>query len=220
MRKVVLSAFVSLDGVMQAPGGPDEDREGGFKYGGWQYPFADKEMGEVIDAAFARSGGFLLGRRTYDIFAAYWPQVTDPADPIAAGLNTLPKYVVSTTLGEPTWQSTTVIRGDVPRAIRALKEEDGKDILIQGSTHLLQTLLAHDLVDEITMAVSPVVLGQGKRLFAEGVPARTWRLTESRRTGSGTVFNTYELAGEVKVGEFGVDEQGVETQTSAETPRS
>ncbi len=213
MRKLVMTAFVSLDGVMQAPGGPEEDPEGGFPYGGWQFPFDDVEMGEIVVEASGRAGGFLLGRRTYDIFAGYWPQVTDPDDPIASGLNTLPKYVVSTTLRDPAWHNTTVISENVPEAVRALKAEDGGDILIWGSSRLLPTLLEHDLVDVFLLGIYPVVLGRGKRLFAEGVPARTLRLTESRRTSSGAMFNTYELVGEVKTGEFGVDEQGRETAT-------
>jgi dihydrofolate reductase len=203
MRKLVMAGFVSLDGVMQAPGGPEEDPEGGFPYGGWQFPFADPEMGEVVTRAFERSGAFLLGRRTYDIFAAYWPEHTDPDDPVASQLNELPKYVVSTTLTEPTWQPTTVIADRVPEQVAALKEEDGGDILIQGSSRLLQTLLAHDLVDELLVGIYPVVLGQGKRLFEKGVPGRTLRLTDSRRTSAGAFFNTYEFAGEVEVGTFG-----------------
>lgn len=206
MRKLVMSAFVSLDGVMQAPGGPDEDRDGGFPYGGWQFPFADEELGEIVSAVYARTGAFLLGRGTYDIFAPYWSQFTDRSDPIATSLNTLPKYVVSTTLTDPAWASTTVIRENVPEAVRALKEEDGGDILIQGSSRLLPTLLQHDLVDEFLVGIYPVVLGQGKRLFPEGTPARTLRLTDSRRTSSGALFNTYAPAGPVTVGEFGVDD--------------
>ncbi|WP_127126934.1 dihydrofolate reductase family protein [Georgenia sp. SYP-B2076] len=216
MRKLVMAAFVSLDGIAQAPGGPEEDPEGGFQYGGWQFPFADDELGEVTDRLFARTGAFLLGRRTYDIFAAYWPQVTDPNDPTASALNALPKYVVSTTLTDPEWHNTTVISEDVPGAIRALKEEDGGDILIWGSTQLLPTLLAHDLVDELVVGIYPVVLGHGKRLFAEGTSARTLRLTDSTRTSSGAFFNTYEPVGDVKVGTFGVDDAGAQTATAAD----
>ncbi|GAA4287516.1 dihydrofolate reductase family protein [Georgenia daeguensis] len=203
MRKLVMAGFVSLDGVMQAPGGPEEDTEGGFPYGGWQFPFADPEMGDVITRVFERTSAFLLGRRTYDIFASYWPEHTDPDDPIASQLNVLPKYVVSTTLTEPTWQPTTVIADRVPEQVAELKKGDGGDILIQGSSRLLQTLLAHDLVDELLVGIYPVVLGQGKRLFEKGVPGRTLRLTDSRRTSSGAFFNTYEFAGEVRVGSFG-----------------
>ncbi|KAE8765546.1 dihydrofolate reductase family protein [Georgenia thermotolerans] len=213
MRKLVMVAFVSLDGVMQAPGGPEEDPSDGFPYGGWQFPFNDDEMGEIVVEVSRRAGGFLLGRRTYDIFAGYWPQVTDPDDPIASGLNSLPKYVVSTTLRDPAWHNTTVISENVPEAVRALKAAEDGDILIWGSSQLLPTLLAHDLVDEFLLGIYPVVLGRGKRLFAEGAPARTLRLTNSRRTSSGAMFNTYEPAGEVKTGEFGVDEHGQETAT-------
>jgi len=202
MRKVVMAGFISLDGVMQAPGGPEEDTEGGFPYGGWQFPFADRELGEVVDSLFRRAGAFLLGRRTYDIFASYWPEHADPDDPVASRLNDLPKYVVSTTLTEPAWGPTTVIRDQVPERIRELKEQDGGDILIQGSSRLLQTLFAHDLVDELVVGIYPVVLGRGKRLFEEGVPGRTLRLTDTRRTSSGALFNTYEPAGEVRVGSY------------------
>ncbi|MPV36343.1 dihydrofolate reductase family protein [Georgenia subflava] len=201
MRKLVMGTFVSLDGVMQAPGGPEEDPEGGFPYGGWQFPFGDEELGEIVTELFTRTGAFLLGRKTYDIFAGYWPNQAGD-DPVTRGLNELPKYVVSTTLGEPTWNNTTVIRSDVPAAVRRLKEQDGGDILIQGSAALLPTLYEHDLVDEFLVGIYPVVLGQGKRLFAEGLPGRTLRLTDSRRTNKGAVFNTYEPVGEVQTGSF------------------
>ncbi|PFG41170.1 dihydrofolate reductase [Georgenia soli] len=202
MRKLVMGAFVSLDGVMQAPGGPEEDPEDGFPYGGWQFPFADVELGQIVDALFTRTGAFLLGRRTYDIFAGYWPDHDDPDSPVAGGLNRLPKYVVSTTLTDPAWGSTTVIRDHVPERVAELKEQDGGDILVQGSSRLFQTLFAHDLVDELVVGIYPVVLGRGKRLFEEGVPGRTLRLTDSRRTSSGALFNTYGRAGEVRVGSF------------------
>lgn len=205
MRRLVMSAFVSLDGVMQAPGGPEEDAEGGFPYGGWQFPFADPELGEIVTRVFERSGAFLLGRRTYDIFAGYWPVHDDRDDPVASRLNDLPKYVVSTTLTDPSWRHTTVISDRVPERVAELKEQDGGDILIQGSSQLLQTLLPHDLVDEFVVGIYPVVLGRGKRLFGEGAPGRTLRLTDSRRTSAGALFNTYEPVGEVKVGSFGDD---------------
>jgi dihydrofolate reductase len=203
MRKLVMAGFVSLDGVMQAPGGPEEDTEGDFPYGGWTFPFADDEMGEVITQVFERCGAFLLGRRTYDIFSSYWPEHNDRDDPVASRLNELPKYVVSTTLTDPVWQPTTVIGDRVPERVAELKEQDGGDILIQGSSRLLQTLFAHDLVDELLVGIYPVVLGRGKRLFEEGVPGRTLRLRDSRRTSTGAFFNTYDFAGEVQVGSFG-----------------
>ena len=202
MRNLVMAAFVSLDGVMQAPGGTEEDTEGGFPFGGWQFPFTDPEMGEVITRRFERAGAFLLGRRTYDIFAGYWPRHDDREDPVASRLNDLPKYVVSTTLTDPAWQHTTVISDQVPERVAELKEQDGGEILIQGSSRLLQTLLAHDLVDEFQVGIYPVVLGRGKRLFAEGAPGRTLRLTDSIRTSTGATFNTYELVGDVKVGSY------------------
>jgi len=202
MRKLVMAGFVSLDGVMQAPGGPEEDPEDGFPYGGWQYPFADPELGEIVSAVYTRTSAFLLGRRTYDIFAGYWPEHDDPDNPVAGRLNRLPKYVVSTTLTDPAWGPTTVIHERIPERVAELKEQDGGDILIQGSGRLLQTLFTHDLVDELVVGIYPVVLGRGKRLFEDGVPARTLRLTDSRRTSAGALFNTYEWAGDVRVGSF------------------
>ncbi|MFH5821470.1 dihydrofolate reductase family protein [Georgenia sp. AZ-5] len=202
MRKVVMAAFLTLDGVMQAPGGPEEDTDGGFEYGGWTFPFADEEFGRIVTGTFAEMGGLLLGRRTYDIFAGYWPQHADPDDPVATALNDWPKYVASTTLTEPTWQNTTVLQGDVPEAVRELKEQDGGNLLIQGSSQLVQTLMAHDLVDEYRLITFPVVVGSGKRLFPDGCPARGLRMVESKTTAAGAVYARYELAGEVRTGSY------------------
>ena len=200
MRTLVMAGFVTLDGVMQAPGGPEEDTDGGFPYGGWQFPFADEELGEIVDGYFRSSSALLLGRRTYDIFAGYWPAQAEAGDEFAAALGRMPKYVASRTLTDPGWENTTVLPGDARDAVAALKEGAGGDILIQGSTRLLQDI--HHLVDEYRLFTYPVVLGRGKRLFAEGSPARTLRAVETRATTGGAVYTAWVPAGEVRTGSF------------------
>ncbi|MFE4453569.1 dihydrofolate reductase family protein [Streptomyces sp. NPDC056796] len=206
MAKLTLTTFVSLDGVMQAPGGPGEDTTGGFEYGGWQVPFGDEGLGAFIHEVFDRSGAYLLGRRTYDIFSSYWPRVTDPQDPIAARLNTLPKHVVSRTLTDPAWENTTVVSGDVPAEVARLKErtEEG-DLQIHGSGVLAQSLLAHDLIDEFNLIVHPVYLGSGRRLFPEGGQPTAFELTGARTTGSGIAIHTYRPAGPARFGTYELD---------------
>ena len=203
MAKLTLTTFVSLDGVMQAPGGTGEDTTGGFEYGGWVVPFADEGMGAFADEVFDRAGAFLLGRRTYDIFAAYWPKVTDPQDPIASRLNTLPKHVVSTTLTDPAWENTTVISGDVPAEVARLKERTAEgELQVHGSGTLAQTLLAHDLIDEVNLLVFPVHLGSGRRLFPDGGQPTAFELIGARTTGSGIAIHTYRPAGRAQFGTF------------------
>ncbi|MFE9823002.1 dihydrofolate reductase family protein [Streptomyces sp. NPDC005791] len=203
MAKLTLTTFVSLDGVMQAPGGTEEDTTGGFEYGGWVVPFADEGMGAFADEVFDRAGAFLLGRRTYDIFAAYWPKVTDPQDPIASRLNTLPKHVVSTTLTDPAWENTTVISGDVPAEVARLKERTAEgELQVHGSGTLAQTLLAHDLIDEVNLLVFPVHLGSGRRLFPDGGQPTAFELIGARTTGSGIAIHTYRPAGRAQFGTF------------------
>src|SRR6476661_9143121 len=173
MRKLIVSEFLTLDGVMQAPGDPNEDRSGGFDRGGWQLDYFDDVFGRVMMDGFAATGGFLLGRRTYDIFAAYWPKQS-AEDPLAGTLNGLPKYVVSTTLSEPlAWQNSTLLGPDIAAEVTRIKEGPGKDIQVIGSGDLVQTLARLGLVDEYRLMVHPLVLGTGKRLFREeGVSAR------------------------------------------------
>ena len=190
MRKLTVSEFVSLDGVMQAPGGADEDTEGGFRHGGWQMGYFDDVAGERIDASMAQTGAFLLGRRTYEIFASYWPTQSDD-DPFARILNGLPKYVASTTLGEPlAWKNSTLLQGDVAKAVAELKEGEGGNIVVLGSGGLVQTLYENDLVDEYALMIHPIVLGSGKKLFRE-VPRKPLKLADSVITSTGVLMATY-----------------------------
>jgi dihydrofolate reductase len=206
MRKLLVTTFVTLDGVMQAPGAPDEDRSGGFAHGGWMVPFADEDLGRLITGWTEQASAFLLGRGTYDIFAAHWPKVTDPEDVIARALNTKPKYVASTTLKKADWHNTTVIKGDVAQAVRALKQEGSGELQVHGSPGLIQTLIANDLVDLYRIWVHPVVLGSGKRLFGSGARPAALKLTATDRTSTGVVVHTYERADAVRYGAFSVDE--------------
>jgi dihydrofolate reductase len=194
MRKVIVSEFVTLDGVMQAPGLPDEDRSGGFEYGGWQMPLLDDTARKAITEGMAATGGFLLGRVTYEIFAGYWPSA--PAEePLAEIINRLPKYVVSTTLQEPlAWNNSHLINGDVAGEVTKLKQETGKDLQVIGSGELVQTLIRHDLVDEYRIMINPIVLGKGKRLFREGIAKNSLRLVDSETSSTGVLIATYQPA--------------------------
>jgi dihydrofolate reductase len=190
MRKLTVSEFLSLDGVMQAPGGDIEDTEGGFRHGGWQMPYFDDAAGELVFAAMAETGAFLLGRKTYDIFASYWP--TQPDDnPFAKVLNGLPKYVASTTLSEPlAWQNSTLLQGDVAKAVAELKEGEGGTIVVLGSGELVRTLFENDLVDEFSLMINPLVVGSGKKLFGEG-EKKLLRLVGSKTSTTGVLMTTY-----------------------------
>ena len=204
MRKLLVSTFVSLDGVMQAPGGPEEDPSGGFTLGGWSFGYWDEAMGQAMDEAFSRPCDLLLGRRTYDIFAAHWPRVS--GDPTADRLNSARKYVASRTLDRVEWQNSTLLEGDVAERVAALKEEPGPEIQVHGSANLIQTLLRHDLVDEFRVWIFPLVLGPGKRLFADGAVPRGLRLTGSKTSTTGVLMTTYERAGDVQPGSFALEE--------------
>jgi dihydrofolate reductase len=192
MRKVIVSEFLTLDGVMQAPGLPDEDRSGGFEHGGWQVSLMDEEAGSAIAEGLAATGGLLLGRVTYAIFAGYWPNA--PADePLAQTINNLPKYVVSTTLPEALpWNNSHLIKGDVAKQVTTLKKEPGKDLRVIGSSKLVQTLMLHDLVDQYDFFIYPIVLGSGKRLFRDGNPKTSLRLIDSETSKSGVLMVSYE----------------------------
>jgi dihydrofolate reductase len=190
MRKLVVTEFVSLDGVMQAPGGVDEDREGGFEHGGWQMPYVDDVFMEAAMRGMAETDAQLFGRKTYEIMAAYWPNA--PADdPFARHLNGVEKHVASRTLTELDWENSTLLDADVPEAVREIKERPGKNINVLGSGDLVQTLIAHDLVDEFSLFVAPIVLGSGKRLFRETDAVLRLDLVDARTTTTGGQLLTY-----------------------------
>ena len=202
MRKIVVGAFVSLDGVMQAPGGPDEDPTGGFRFGGWVAPVFDEKMGEVIGEMFSKPFDLLLGRKTYDIFAAHWPYV-DKDDPIGPLFDRITKYVATRDPGRKlTWRNSRTLGADPVATLRALKQEDGPDLLTQGSTDFLKILLQHGLVDEFNIFIFPVILGRGKRLFGEALQPTGLKLVSSSTTPSGIVVTKYVPDGEVKTGSF------------------
>ncbi len=203
MRKLVVLSFVTLDGVIQAPGGPDEDPTGGFKYGGWVAGYFDDFLGEVMDGQMRGPFDLLLGRRTYEIFAAHWPYADHP---FAARLNSAKKYVVSRTMSKVEWNNSTLITGDVVQAIRTLKKQDGPELHVHGSGNLIQTLLKHDLIDELRLKIFPITLGKGKRLFAEGTIPAGLSLVESKASGQGVIVATYERAGDGKIGSFAMDQ--------------
>ena len=203
MSKLTVSTMVSLDGVMQAPGGPKEDPSGGFKYGGWTAPYGNDEGLECIVEWFSRAGSFLLGRKTYQIFAGYWPKVTDPNHPIAGPLNHLPKYVASKTLEKVEWNDSRLLKGNLVAAVKKLKAEAGKELQVHGSSGLLQTLLKARLIDELRVMTFPVVLGKGKRLFGSGTVPGAMELVDSKRTSTGVVIQVYRPAGAVETGTVG-----------------
>jgi dihydrofolate reductase len=202
MRKLTAMSFVSLDGVMQGPGEPGEDSELGFEHGGWAVPHFDRETIELTTAVTARAGGLLLGRRTYEIFAATWP-LAGADDPAAAKLNGMPKYVASRTLGTVSWTNSTLLRGDVAEAVRELKRADGDELQVHGSTGLLRTLLEHDLVDGFHVFTFPVLVGSGTRLFGPGTGPGRLRLVGTRSFGGGVVACTYERDGTLEYGAMG-----------------
>jgi len=202
---LTVTTFLSVDGVYQGPGGPDEDRSGGFDRGGWLVPHFDEATGEFMDSIFQRVDAFLLGRRTYDIFAASWPNATDPEDTVADRLNTLPKYVASTTLKDPEWANTSVLEGDLVSAVRKLKDRDGRELQVHGSGALVRFLLENDLVDRLNLLVFPVIVGTGRRLFPDSGIATGLALDESRTTGSGVTISVYRPTGRPEFGEVEVN---------------
>ena len=193
--QLTVTTFLSVDGVYQGPGGPDEDRRDGFDRGGWLGPHFDEATGQFIDEIFRDVDAFLLGRRTYEIFAASWPNATDPNDRVAKSLNTLPKYVASSTLRDPQWANTTVLDGDLVSAVQQLKERDGRELQVHGSGKLVQFLLANDLVDRLNLLVFPVIVGAGRRLFPDSGIATGLALEESRTTPSGVAISVYRPIG-------------------------
>jgi dihydrofolate reductase len=204
--KLTVTTFLSVDGVMQGPGGPEEDPSDGFDLGGWLVPFVDEDMNRYVADWFETVDAFLLGRGTYQIFESYWPKVTDENDPVASKLNSLPKYVATTTLDTADWAGTTLLKGDVVKEITELKSRPGRDLQVHGSAGLVQTLIENDLVDEYRIFVFPVLLGRGKRLFASGTVPATLRHVGTRTTGAGVTVHTYERsAGDLKFGSFALD---------------
>ena len=202
MRSLVATTLLTLDGVMQAPGGPQEDTDGGFTSGGWVVPYFDEGLGGQMDAWFGGAEDFLLGRRTYEIFAAHWPH-QEGDDAVTVGLQTKTKHVASRTLTSLDWDTARLLDGDAAEAVRALKATDGGELQVHGSAGFLQTLLAADLVDELRLLVFPVVVGPGKRLFADGAVPRAWRLMSSSATPTGVLVCTYVNDGELRTGHFG-----------------
>jgi dihydrofolate reductase len=205
MSKLTITTFLSLDGVMQSPGAPKEDPSGSFAQGGWMFPHVDADFGRFMTEVFARADAFLLGRRTYEIFAAHWPNVTDPADPIAGALNKLPKFVASKTLERAAWSGTTVVRDVVSEVVR-LKQQYSREVQVHGSAGLAQTLIQNDLVDEYHLLTFPVVLGSGKRLFGTGAVPAALKLVATRTTSKGAVISTYERAGRPTYGSFALED--------------
>jgi dihydrofolate reductase len=197
--RLSVTSFLTLDGVMQCPGAPDEDGTG-FEYGGWSAPYADEDFGAFMAARLANAGAFLLGRKTYEIFAGYWPRVTDPDHPIAGPLNRLPKYVVSSTLTAPGWPGTTVLTGDLADSVSKLKSEPGNEIQVHGSGQLAGSLLAHGLVDELHMLIFPVMLGVGSGLFPRQPVAAAMQLTDSITTSKGVTILTLRPSGPATFG--------------------
>jgi dihydrofolate reductase len=196
MRKVVVDEWMSLDGVVQAPGNSEEDTTGGFQHGGWHMRYFDEMSQNWVVAQLTEADGFLLGRRTYEIFAGYWPHASEEEQVVARPLNSKPKYVASSTLNEPLeWENSSLLRGDVAAAVQALKQEDGNDLHVIGSTQLVRTLIEHDLVDEFQLMIDPVVLGGGKRIFPDDWSLRSLRLVDSQVTTTGAILATYATGG-------------------------
>jgi len=202
--KLTVNTFLSIDGVMQAPGGPDEDRTGGFDRGGWVVPFVDEDFGGIVSTWFDKTDEILLGRTTYDMMQTFWSQVTDPDDKVARQLNTRPKHVVSTTLWNPSWHNTSVIAGDVVAAVEQLKAKPGGELQVHGSCGLVHTLHDAGLVDEYRLVIFPVIIGTGKRLFPHGSLPGSLTLIGSTTTSTGAVALTLQPAGAIGVGDIDV----------------
>jgi dihydrofolate reductase len=198
MRKIIVLEFLTLDGVLQGPGAPEEDNSGNFIYGGWTVPYFDDFAGARMTEQMQPPYSLLLGRKTFEIFAAYWPKHADGWP----GINEATKYVASTTIAESGWENSVFLKGDVASEVKKLKQQDGPDLQVWGSGNLVQTLLKHDLIDELKLKIFPVILGKGKRLFEDGVPPVAFTLEESKISPSGVIFANYQRAGKVKTGSF------------------
>lgn len=202
MRKIIVLEFITLDGVIQAPGGPEEDTSGGFKYGGWTVPYFDDFSGQVMAEQTGHPFDLLLGRVTYDIFAGYWPKQDEKTAPFAAASNKARKYVASRTPLKLEWKNSVLLEGDVVEAVKKIKSEDRPELQVYGSGNFAQTLLKNDLVDELWLKIFPITLGTGKRLFAEGTIPAAFELTGSKVSPKGVIIANYRRAGEVKTGSF------------------
>jgi len=198
MRKIFVLSFITLDGVMQGPGGPTEDTSGNFQYGGWTVPYFDDVLGQIMGEQMSRPFDLLLGRKTFEIFASYWPHHPEEG----AGINNATKYVASNTLASHEWNKSVFLKGDVVEEIRKLKQQDGPELQVHGSANFIQTLLEHDLVDEFWLKIFPVTLGMGKRLFGQGTIPGSYTLVESTSSPSGVIIATFQRAGELKTGSF------------------
>ena len=203
---LVVGTFLTLDGVMQAPGNPDEDPDGGFQHGGWMAKYGDERTGEIIESQFAEADALLLGKKTYEIFASYWPNVDAEDNVLATTLNNMPKYVASRTLNAVEWHNSTLLSGDAVTAIEELKKERRDTILVQGSANLIQTLLAYDLIDAFRLWIFPLVLGEGKRLFGDGTIPANLELTSADTSSTGVQILEYDRAGEIEYGVIGSDD--------------
>jgi dihydrofolate reductase len=212
MRKLIVNAFITLDGVMQAPGRPPEDPSGGFAYGGWSVNYWDDIMGQSMGEYMATPSELLLGRKTYEIFAAHWPYSKE--EPTASILNSSKKYVASQTMIMPEWNNTVLLKGDIVQEIKKLKTQDGPELSVQGSSNFIQTLLKNNLVDEFRLWTFPVVLGRGKRLFGQGTLPSNLKLIDCKTSSTGVIIARYEPAGELKTGTF-----ELETPSQAELAR-
>jgi dihydrofolate reductase len=199
MRKLIVNTFLTLDGVMQAPGGPGEDPTGNFQHEGWSVNYWDDKMNEMMGEFMSEPSEMLLGRKTYEIFAAHWPYSTEPG---ADELNNARKYVASRTLNQVDWNNSTLLKGDVAQEIRKLKEQDGPDLSVPGSSNLIQTLLKNNLVDELRLFIFPVVIGNGKRLFGGGTIPTDLKLKDTKTSSTGVIMAVYTPAGELKTGTF------------------
>jgi dihydrofolate reductase len=216
--RLTVTSHLTLDGVMQSNGKPEPERSDGFEQGGWQVPYFDQDLDRLTADWIAAADAFLLGRRTYELFAEYWSQVTDPGDPRAARLNALPKYVVSTTVDRVPWNNSVLLRGDVAEQVAGLKRQPGRELQVHGSAVLVRTLMEHGLVDEYRLLIHPVVLGHGKRLFADGTTPAALKLTGTETTSRGVVAHIYQPSGQPEYGAAAAEPEGGVVKDSVSRP--